>query len=300
VVVLPLDGDDEVGMFCILLPQPMDRSIKKFQIWRPYEVRNGGDGKKFDNNFVLLSLRDTLQDFGTLEVMRAARDLQVVTPVVVRTASLAATASCSLLGSRKRTTRDSSDPLPRMFTARKRRRLDTPEAQSPIPEVIHRAMTKAAEPQLPQTKRYTPVPIESPHDHSTLTTTMILESSKARPDDQTALHSLTEQQAQHISIVWKLDVDGDACELPVTLAECRSFREVLQTLRQVAQSLPSAAAILEKSNLWRLAYPLVGGKRRTQMARKGTEVAFDRMRADLVQLSSLYQGMVEVELEALG
>jgi hypothetical protein len=36
------------------------------------------------------------------------------------------------------------------------------------------------------------------------------------------------------------------------------------------------------------------------MARKGTEVAFDRMRADLVQLSSLYQGMVEVELEALG
>jgi hypothetical protein len=282
-------------MFCILLPQPMDRSMKKIQTWRPYEVRNGGDGKKFDNNFVLLSLRDTHQDFGTLEVIRAALDPQIVTP-----ASPAATASSSRPKPRKRTCRDSSDPIPRMFTGKKRKQLETPEAQLPPPEVLHRVMTKPVEPQPPQTKRSTLFLIEGPHHHLTPIATMIPEKGDARPGDQLAYHGLTEQQAQDISIVWKLDIGGDACELPVTLAECRSFREVLQTLRKVAQSLPTAAAILEKSDLWRLSYPLVGGKRKAQMARKGTEVAFDRMRADLVQLSSLDQGIIEVELEALG
>jgi hypothetical protein len=460
---MPLDGNDELGMFCILLPQPRDRSIKNLQIWRPYEVRNGGDGKKFDNKFILLSLRDTLQDFGTLEVMRAALCPQDVAPVMVRTASPVATASRLLVplssdghprrrvdltdaprheGSEQPTAQDPGDdvndsgdgeidndegdsgnpekrvirsrtdtpplknisrverrqprehmrnhardvdeiaarspapipsiraffkpqpshakqaqtkrytpvstershndstltatmvqeqpvagrlevrpndqpappslmelvrdrcnPFPRMSTARKRP-LDLPEAESSPSAVLHRAMTKSAEPQTPptkraQTQRCTPVPTESPNDlpPRTATTEEVLISQSSK---QSALPGMTEQQAQDISIVWKLDIDGDTCELPVTLAECRSFSGVLQTLREVAQSLAPAAAILEKSNLWRLTYPLAGGKRKKQVARKGTEVAFDRMRADLAQLSSLNQGMIEVELEALG
>lgn len=69
---MPLDGDDEVGLFCILLPQPLDRSMKNIEAWRPYEVRNDGDGKKFDNNFVLYTLRYTDQDVGTKDTILAA------------------------------------------------------------------------------------------------------------------------------------------------------------------------------------------------------------------------------------
>jgi hypothetical protein len=76
---MPLDGDDEMGMFCILLPQPLDRSIKKLETWCPYELRNGGDGKIFDNRFMLLTLRYPNQDVGTIETVREALDLQALT-----------------------------------------------------------------------------------------------------------------------------------------------------------------------------------------------------------------------------
>jgi hypothetical protein len=337
VVILPLDGDDEVGMFCILLAQSLDRSMKQFQTWRPYEIRNGGTGKEFDNNFVLFTLRDT-QNFGTLEVMRAALDPQDLTPPVAHTASqiLNASSFASVVPTveghhpheihyeRARTEPPnraarhmSGVPslIDRAIKRRKRGPGDSRLAQSPRREVNHRTMPKPVEPEPPQTKRCTPVPSEGSNDIPKLIATRVEEQalvpnlsgrSDERPTrisqskEQPTLRGLTDEQAQEISIVWKLDIDGDACELPFTLAECRSFSGMLETLREVAQSLPSATAILENTNLWRLAYPLPGGKRKTQMARKGTEVAFDRMWAELAQSSSLDQGSIEVELQALG
>ncbi|KAF2818983.1 hypothetical protein CC86DRAFT_432406, partial [Ophiobolus disseminans] len=76
VTIMPLDGDDEVGMFCILLPQTLDRSIKTLQTWRPYEIRHGGYSKNFDNNFMLVTLRNTNQDMGTAETIREILDAQ--------------------------------------------------------------------------------------------------------------------------------------------------------------------------------------------------------------------------------
>jgi hypothetical protein len=205
--------------------------------------------------------------------------------------------------------------IDRAIKRRKRGPGDSRLAQSPRREVNHRTMPKPVELEPPQTKRCTPVPSEGSNDIPKLTATRVEEQalvpnlsgrSDERPTrisqskEQPTLRGLTDEQAQEISIVWKLDINGDACELPFTLAECRSFNGMLETLREVAQSLPSATAILENTNLWRLAYPLPGGKRKTQMARKGTEVAFDRMWAELAQSSSLDQGSIEVELQALG
>jgi hypothetical protein len=100
--------------------------------------------------------------------------------------------------------------------------------------------------------------------------------------------------------VWKLDIDGEACELPFPLAGCGSFSGMLKVISEVAQFLPPAATLLEKTRLWRLAYPLSGGNRRTQLVRTGTELAFDRMQIDLAQSPSWNQGRIEVELEAIG
>ena len=38
VVVMPLDGDDDAGVFAIMIPQKSDRSLHGLQSFRPYEV----------------------------------------------------------------------------------------------------------------------------------------------------------------------------------------------------------------------------------------------------------------------
>lgn len=39
VVIMPLDGDDDAGVFAIMIPQTNDRSLHGLQSFRPYEVR---------------------------------------------------------------------------------------------------------------------------------------------------------------------------------------------------------------------------------------------------------------------
>ena len=40
-VIMPLDGDDDAGVFAIMLPQKIDRSLHGLQAYRPYEVSLG-------------------------------------------------------------------------------------------------------------------------------------------------------------------------------------------------------------------------------------------------------------------
>jgi hypothetical protein len=35
---MPLDGDDDAGVFAIMIPQKSDRSLHGLQSFRPYEV----------------------------------------------------------------------------------------------------------------------------------------------------------------------------------------------------------------------------------------------------------------------
>ncbi|KAF2738116.1 hypothetical protein EJ04DRAFT_574091 [Polyplosphaeria fusca] len=76
-VIMPLGNNQEEGLFCILLPQPNDRSLPKLQAYRPYETRGQGHGQTFSNDFVLLTLRNRSHSYGTLE---AAVQLLVGSP----------------------------------------------------------------------------------------------------------------------------------------------------------------------------------------------------------------------------
>ncbi|KAI4698216.1 uncharacterized protein J4E84_001352 [Alternaria hordeiaustralica] len=69
VVIMPLDGDDDAGVFAIMLPQTSDRSLQGLQAYRPYEISGGGLGDKFANNFMMLTLRNPDSDAGTLETV---------------------------------------------------------------------------------------------------------------------------------------------------------------------------------------------------------------------------------------
>ncbi|KAI1519498.1 hypothetical protein PtrSN002B_003240 [Pyrenophora tritici-repentis] len=68
-VIMPLDGDDNAGVFAIMLPQKVDRSLRGLQIYRPYELTNDGKGDTFVNNYMLLTLRNPISEAGTLETV---------------------------------------------------------------------------------------------------------------------------------------------------------------------------------------------------------------------------------------
>lgn len=58
VLIMPLEGGDDAGLFCIMLPQKPDRSLKTLEALRPYEYASEHyDSSLFANNYMLLTLR---------------------------------------------------------------------------------------------------------------------------------------------------------------------------------------------------------------------------------------------------
>ena len=66
---MPLDADDDPGVFAIMLPQKLDRSLRGLQSYRPYELTNGGVGDTFVNNYMMLTLRNPDSEAGTLDTV---------------------------------------------------------------------------------------------------------------------------------------------------------------------------------------------------------------------------------------
>jgi hypothetical protein len=93
---MPLDGEDGLKMFCIMLPQDLarstktlrqsrDRSTSHIQAWRPYEIETNSNIEIFKNSFMLLGLRNTKGVRGTLQIVRAILGLPDSTNVGKRT-----------------------------------------------------------------------------------------------------------------------------------------------------------------------------------------------------------------------
>ncbi|RMZ71658.1 integral membrane [Pyrenophora seminiperda CCB06] len=68
-VIMPLDADDDFGAFAIMVPQKVDRSLHGLQSYRPYELTDGGKGESFVNNYMLLTIRNSDSESGTLETV---------------------------------------------------------------------------------------------------------------------------------------------------------------------------------------------------------------------------------------
>jgi hypothetical protein len=107
---------------------------------------------------------------------------------------------------------------------------------------------------------------------------------------------LTELQARNVHVVWSVEDGGYNYELARTMAECTSFDALLDGLREEAECIPSANASLNATAVWRLEYTLPDGKRAAVLARRGSEVAFSRLRAALAQ-PSLWTSRVTLEVE---
>jgi hypothetical protein len=306
-----LEGDDDLGTFCILVPQPMDRSMKKLQAWRLYEVKNGGDGSKFDNKFFLFTLRYTNNDIGTLETVLATLslhdyDCKATRPVsrAIRIPPAAELASNAEHGpyesdeslqpirrtqeSQKRKSRSDSKILSR-GNKRKRKGVTVLPFSKKLQDCISK--TKP----MPNAKGAAPTSnaVEAMGGQQPLTLGGSITS--AVPPDSSTLDDF-----QNIDIVWTLSVDGEECDFPLTMAKCKSLSEVLEAMQGMAGYFAPADAVLDKTTLWRLTYTLPDGTKRTQMALKETKVAFNRMQIDLRQAHLFANERLDVEIRAIG
>jgi hypothetical protein len=110
----------------------------------------------------------------------------------------------------------------------------------------------------------------------------------------------SDEHSHNIHIVWILDADGSTYDLSVTMAECESFKHMIERLREVAMFVPSALTILDQTKMWQMSYGLPNGRNKVHMARRDTEVAFHRMRTELAQYVREVGKTVEVNLTPMG
>lgn len=318
---MPLDGDDELGTFCILLPQPMDRAMKNLQGWRPYEVKNGGDGSKFNNKFVLFTLRYADHDIGTLETVLATLRPQnsqynamrptsrnITTPPTAELVLSAGEESNESIKStsrkRKARARDSTNDSGFLsslrgskrkqkevtilsFSKNNQRRLSK---NRPSPNAMGSTTTSelpaVSDVQPPLASRNAPGSSKQGH-------------SNYKGSSRISVPRLTNEQVQNIDIVWTLDVDGQACDFPLTLAKFKSFSELLEGMREMARYCPPAAVLLDKTELWCLTYTQPNGTRKTEMTLKGEETAFARMQTALRQTRLSAGDRLDVVIRAM-
>jgi hypothetical protein len=341
---MPLDGDDEVGMFCILLPQPLDCSIKKLETWRPYEIRNGGDGRTFDNKLMLLTLRYANQDVGTMEIVREALNPKESAWLASRRSIQKATTSFQPSGnvpipgeevrhellsdkgkSRPRSPNNVSDIqldhnnkrrrtctadtltehlFETMQSAELHERCSTPSApvvsQQPTPILLNTSQPPSALMSTPTSTATARTSLDSVSCSTTKPTAPAGSTSSTTNAPAPTTISSSDMAEEHIQIVWAFEVDREKYELPLTMAECRSFSEMLEMLRTMAQDIPYAAVLLAETKLWRMTFSLPDGTKSNKMARTGTEVAFSRIRKELGQPSFSTGNTIEIELRAIG
>tara|TARA_R110002003_G_scaffold121_23_gene10841 strand:- start:12683 stop:13621 length:939 start_codon:yes stop_codon:yes gene_type:complete len=312
---MPLDGDDETGMFCIMLPQNLDRSMKTLQAWRPYECRNGGDGKSFDNTFMLLTLRNTNRDMGTIEAIRHVLESREVTTA----ASASAPQNVVVLKYGGRATSGPVEGVPqsRRTNNQERERSVAAEVKSQSNNKRRRLHSEAESRDCSeQITNANPVNDKDvPSDdavsdavHPTRAqqpNTLSPNVSEAVPTAEVPLVDqppyLSKLQAEKIRIIWKVDDDGMENVLAHTMAQCGSFEKLLATLEDEVQVIPSIAGLLKKMT-WRLSYCNAMGAKKAVIIRRGTETAFDYLR-DVLTTSmpnATEPGIMEIELKAMG
>ncbi|CAO2648041.1 Nn.00g089630.m01.CDS01 [Neocucurbitaria sp. VM-36] len=314
-VIMPLDGDDEVGMFCIMLPQPNDRSLRGLQSYRPYELLNGGKGDIFDNKFMLLSLRNTSRDIGTLETVREV--LRIVEPesVECRTTKRQRRYSSSDLATRdplsmamrsppittadRLVVEDEDEDIPDIAFTQGRNSLSS---KSSSKQILPDHKDKLA-PQNMHDRTHISVSHSSERDliHPTNPETNPKAPAATRPTQLVPL-DLTDEQPRLVYIVWTVNDDEVDYDFVHTLNECHSFKCLLDLLQEDTEAIPAIRTMLAETQVWRMTYQLSGGKKKAVITRPGSEIAFERLKVTLAQCpvwTGNPSNNIEIELTSL-
>jgi hypothetical protein len=286
---MPLDGDDEAGVFAIMVTRKTDRSLNGLQIYRFYEISADAT-----NNFMMLTLRNPDRDSGTLETVLEVLPLQERLEIAQR---LKDRPSPSCHRPARPTSSGSVRQDPPLAVAMRVSAAvehDAEGFQGAVPRKRRKSIKPNPMPEAIRTPEQTSAPLEPPGPPPRV-------NSDPRPVEIVSL-DLTDAQARRTYLIWPFRDDDIDYEFVHTLDECKTFKGLLDLLEEDTEAIPFIADVMARTKTWRLTYEGADGANKAIVARKGTEVAFDRLQTTIAQLpiwSENPQARVLVELKLL-
>ncbi|EMD61099.1 hypothetical protein COCSADRAFT_29370 [Bipolaris sorokiniana ND90Pr] len=322
-VIMPLDGDDEAGVFAIMLPQKHDRSLHGLQSYRPYKMIESENGQDFSNDYEVLTLRNL---DSSADVLATALD---VLPLPGRTGTAVEVKKRSVSDSNYiydtstlsvSSMTDTSKPTTRTLEEGEIREDDVQKDES-IKTKRQRSSTTTSRksdtieegkpsdydrPAYPDTGGFVETSLDcGAQSPVTSTSNLPPRVAKRHLSCETVHPELTKEQADRIYIIWLVKDRDLEYEFVHTIGECKTFVGLLRLLEEDTEAIPSIAEILKRTKTWRLCCSLDGhgGMNKALIAREGKEAAFDRLQTILTEApfwSMNSHGRVHVELRSLG
>lgn len=268
---MPLKGSDNAGLFCIMLPQPLDRSIKALETLRPYEYRSEGDNKiSFANNYMLLAIRDWKNKSGLLCTVRSTLDPTELARTANRPGRLR-----PVLGPNKQLDTSSTarrDTQARGLlstTKRKREQAAGQISASCNPAERNRTGSLKGDTTLLSDDDFAE-PLSVPCVRSSSSRARVQQQTPISPRNspqQTSAQNLlpqathfffTVEQARQIHFVWKIEFEGVEYEVRRSLDNISSFCDLLDSFREEVEEIPSAGRQM-KASIWTVRYRLPDG-----------------------------------------
>lgn len=298
---MPLDGTDDEGMFCILLPQPTDRSLQGIQAYRPYEYTKGGQGQTFASNIMLLGLRNNSQSSGTLEAVRVALEPPETASKQANNESLVspAEATASRSGRSASTTDRNYEHNAGQCTGRaseKRNLSDgSSENERPFKRQETETLISRAQKPTPGSRETTGPPSSMEHNIPT-STPRNTGSAPAIPE--VIPLDLTDEQSKRIRLIWMVEAEAVEYEFGHPLSNCATFSKYLELLQEDAADDREVIEILQSTRVWRMTYQLSGAPKKAFTVRLGDDTGFERLQQSLLQ-SSFWEGNPKSKIDVM-
>ncbi|KAF2871964.1 hypothetical protein BDV95DRAFT_594251 [Massariosphaeria phaeospora] len=253
-VIMPLRDEEDDDLFCILLPQPNDRSLPGLRSFRPYETDSVGQDPSSTTPFEWLALRNASQLAGTLETVKAALKTTSVSPVRDR-------------GEKPRNTIIAAPETIPSASIEKQKRSDREDVSAP-------KRKKARE--------QSPTPASSDLSESSAGASAPRHEVQPAPPKLSGSHSsssdLPEDRANRVRFLWTVTVEDFEYEYIRTLGQCPSLPTLLGRLHEDAEGCKEALDILSMAVRWRMAYQLPNGAKRAAVVSADNPVGFERLK----------------------
>lgn len=282
-VIMPLDGEDDEGLFCILIQMPYDRSLTGLVAYRPYEHRADGN---FTSNIVLHTLRKYNQP-GTLETIRS-----VLEPKDSNSTGDVDASQESPEKTPRGMPRKSGSSLPasnQKQTPRKRKFADDGEdgpASIKQSTETPSLRTQQPTPTTPDTSEQLSISIgtESTLADRSVQKTLPTQSKALAPDAKVAIPlDLTDEQAERVILTWIVGIDEFKYVFSFSIAQCDyKFSKYLELVREDAAD-DQVDAYLDKLSVWHLLCQPTHVEALKCPVRKGNEHSFATFQAQLAQ-----------------
>jgi hypothetical protein len=344
-VIMPLKGADDAGLFCIMIPLRQDRSIKALQEFRPYEHETGNDDRKpFKNNFIVLAARDQEKEQGVLHLVRNTLTPQELARNAVRSGVQRPKPGVGNKAGPKPTVEKSSQQgiLPKIVkrkqqpivisdleprSSAKKVRTKTLTGVRTSASGVHLSDDDMAEPlqllheRCPTSRSRVqqlspvslinaslsmpaqlPAPQQIHASPNNVSKTSPIQTPTS-PAVDVNRSQFTNEQAQHVHFVWKMEFEGMEYEARRNLSIASTFCSLLEEFRKETELVPSATRQM-KASLWSVSYKLADGRGKAAFINmsSGPELNFNAVMRSLAEKNPWKTDtdiIVEIEIKAL-